>query len=159
MKSHPIGDGGEAGRDMIQIRKIDHLVLRSTHIEEMIRFYRDVLGCKLERALTPDKGLVQLRAGDGLIDLVAVDSELGRAGGGPPGRTANNLDHFCLELERISEVELREWLETHGVVCGHFETRYGATGFGPSVYISDPEGNTVELRPVPDCRTERCSGG
>jgi len=134
---------------MIRIRKIDHLVLRTTRIDKMIRFYQDVLGCTPERELSPDKGLVQLRAGDALIDLVAVDSELGRAGGGPPGRTANNLDHFCLELERISEVELRQWLETRGVVCGQFETRYGAEGFGPSIYIRDPEGNTVELRPAP----------
>lgn len=135
---------------MIRIRKIDHIVLRSTNIREMIRFYRDVLGCTLERELSPEQGLVQLRAGDALIDLVAVDSVLGRAGGAPPGPTGNNLDHFCLELERISEVELRRWLETHGVACGPFETRYGADGFGPSVYIRDPEGNTVELRPGPE---------
>jgi len=131
---------------MIRIRRIDHVVLRCTKIREMMRFYQDVLGCTLERELSPEKGLVQLRAGDALIDLVAVDSELGRAGGGPPGGTAHNLDHFCLALERISEVDLRRWLETHGVACGQFETRYGAGGFGLSVYIRDPEGNTVELR-------------
>jgi len=134
---------------MIHIRKIDHVVLRCTKIDETMRFYRDVLGCAVERQLSPDKGLLQLRAGDALIDLVAVDSELGRAGGGPPGPTGNNLDHFCLELEQISEVELRRWLEGHGVACGPFETRYGAGGFGPSVYIRDPEGNIVELRPGP----------
>ncbi len=133
---------------MIRVRKIDHLVLRCAKINEMIRFYRDVLGCTIERELSPEQGLVQLRAGDALIDLVPVDSELGRAGGGPPGPTGNNLDHFCLELEHISEVELRRWLEAHGVACGPFETRYGAGGFGPSVYIRDPEGNTVELRPL-----------
>jgi catechol 2,3-dioxygenase-like lactoylglutathione lyase family enzyme len=64
----------------------------------------------------------------------------------PPGRAANNLDHFCLQLEQLGQHELRSWLESHGVACGEFETRYGAAGFGPSVYVADPDGNTVELR-------------
>ena len=135
-------------RSMIQVRKIDHIVLRSANVQDMIRFYRDVLGCTVERELSPRTGLTQLRAGDALIDLVAVDSELGRAGGGPPGPTGNNVDHFCLELEPVSENELRAWLASHHIDCGAFESRYGAGGFGPSIYIRDPDGNTVELRPA-----------
>jgi catechol 2,3-dioxygenase-like lactoylglutathione lyase family enzyme len=131
---------------MIQIRKIDHLVLRSDNVAGMVRFYHEVFGCEVEREL-PAVGLTQLRAGNALIDIVAVNSELGRAGGAPPGPTGNNLDHFCLELEAIGEHELREWLEARGVECGPFQTRYGAGGFGPSIYIRDPDGNTVELRP------------
>jgi catechol 2,3-dioxygenase-like lactoylglutathione lyase family enzyme len=131
---------------MIRIARIDHLVLRSANVPAMVRFYEGVLGCRVERSLPPETGLTQLRAGDALIDIVAVDSALGRAGGGPPGRTANNLDHFCLQLEQLSQHELRGWLESHGVACGEFETRYGAAGFGPSVYIADPDGNIVELR-------------
>lgn len=133
---------------MIRVRKIDHLVLRSDNVAELVRFYREVLGCEVERELSPKTGLTQLRAGDALIDIVAVDSELGRAGGGPPGRDGNNLDHFCLELENVSEGELREWLQSHGLNCGPFQTRYGAGGFGQSIYISDPDGNTIELRPA-----------
>jgi catechol 2,3-dioxygenase-like lactoylglutathione lyase family enzyme len=133
---------------MIRVRKIDHLVLRSDNVAELVRFYREVLGCEVERELPPKTGLTQLRAGDALIDIVAVDSELGRAGGGPPGRDGNNLDHFCLELENVSEGELREWLQSHGLNCGPFQTRYGAGGFGQSIYISDPDGNTIELRPA-----------
>lgn len=133
---------------MIRVRKIDHLVLRSSNVPGMVRFYREVLGCQVERELPPEVGLTQLRAGDALIDLVAVDSELGRAGGGPPGPTDNNLDHFCLELEDTGEKELRAWLKSQGVDCGEFETRYGAGGFGSSIYIKDPDGNTVELRPA-----------
>ena len=95
----------------------------------------------------PHTRLTQLRAGDALIDIVAVDSELGRAGGGPPGRSGNNLDHFCLELRDVGQSELRDWLLSRGVDCREFETRYGAGGFGPSVYIEDPDGNTIELRP------------
>lgn len=131
---------------MIQIKKIDHLVLRSDNVAGMVRFYHEVFGCEVEREL-PAVGLTQLRAGNALIDIVAVNSELGRAGGAPPGPTGNNLDHFCLELEAIGERELREWLEARGVECGPFQTRYGAGGFGPSIYIRDPDGNTVELRP------------
>jgi catechol 2,3-dioxygenase-like lactoylglutathione lyase family enzyme len=131
---------------MIRVAKIDHLVLRSANVPEMVRFYEGVLGCRVERSLPPETGLTQLRAGDALIDIVAVDSALGRAGGGPPGLTENNLDHFCLQLEQISRHELRGWLEAHGVTCGEFETRYGAAGYGPSVYVTDPDGNTVELR-------------
>lgn len=131
---------------MIRIIAIDHIVLRTERAEDMIRFYQDVLGCRVERTLPPATGLTQLRAGNALIDIVTVDSELGRAGGGPPGRTENNLDHFCLQLEGISQHELRSWLESRGVACGEFATRYGADGFGPSLYIADPDGNTVELR-------------
>jgi len=133
---------------MIRIQKIDHLVLRSSNVAAMVRFYREVLGCEVERELPAEIGLTQLRAGDALIDIVAVDSKLGRAGGAPPGPTGNNVDHFCLELQTIGEQELRDWLESRGVACGSFETRYGSGGFGPSVYIEDPDGNTVELRPA-----------
>jgi glyoxylase I family protein len=132
---------------MIEIRKIDHLVLRTKNVAGMVRFYEDVLGCRVERTLPPETGLTQLRAGDALIDIVAVDSELGRAGGGAPGRSGNNLDHFCLQLKGINPTDLRDWLVGHGVECGDFETRYGAGGFGLSIYIEDPDGNTVELRP------------
>jgi catechol 2,3-dioxygenase-like lactoylglutathione lyase family enzyme len=131
---------------MIRIRKVDHLVLRSTDVAEMVRFYCQVLGCRVERELPAATGLTQLRAGDALIDIVAVDSELGRAGGGPPTRTENNLDHFCFELEAIGQDELLDWLGSHGVRGGDFQNRYGASGFGPSIYIQDPDGNTVELR-------------
>jgi catechol 2,3-dioxygenase-like lactoylglutathione lyase family enzyme len=133
---------------MIRARKIDHLVLRSAHVADMVRFYQEVLGCPVERQTAPETGLTQLRAGDALIDIVAVDSELGRAGGGPPSRTENNVDHFCLQIEAIGENELHAWLESHGVARGEFETRYGANGFGPSIYIKDPDGNTIELRPL-----------
>ncbi len=68
---------------MIVVKAIDHVVLRTDRLHEMLAFYCDVLGCAVEREL-PRIGLVQLRAGNSLIDLVPVDSELGRRGGGPP---------------------------------------------------------------------------
>jgi len=131
---------------MIEIASIDHIVLRTTNTQAMIDFYCGVLGCTLERETSPDLGLIQLRAGNALIDLVSVDSTLGRMGGGPPTAEDNNLDHFCLQLKPISETELSDHLKHHGIDAGDFQERYGAQGFGQSVYISDPEGNTVELR-------------
>ena len=131
---------------MIKVRMIDHIVLRTEQLEAMIHFYSQVLGCKVERTLPPNVGLTQLRAGKSLIDLVDVDSELGRAGGPPPSGTGKNVDHFCLQIEAIGEDDLRELLESHGVEVGDFQFRYGAEAFGSSVYIRDPDNNIVELR-------------
>jgi catechol 2,3-dioxygenase-like lactoylglutathione lyase family enzyme len=136
----------EKGDHMFEIAAIDHIVLRTTKLQDMLRFYSEMLGCKIERETSPEFGLIQLRAGNALIDLVVVDSRLGRSGGGPPTPTENNLDHFCLQLEPISEDEIRSHLESHGIEAGDFEDRYGAQGLGRSIYIKDPEGNVVELR-------------
>jgi len=132
---------------MIRIRTIDHIVLRTAQSEKMIKFYCEVLGCTVERTL-PDKiGLSQLRAGDTLIDIVTVDSQLGRAGGAPPSPDGNNLDHFCLQIEPIKNEDLLNYLADHGIEPSQFEIRYGAQGFGPSLYIQDPDQNTIELKP------------
>ena len=134
---------------MLRIREIDHLVLRVRDVDAMVRFYGEVLGCPVHR-IDARIGLVQLRAGRGLIDLVPVDSELGRAGGAAPGREGRNLDHFCLRVEPFDEAALRTHLAAHGVAAGALERRYGAEGEGPSIYVSDPEGNVVELKGPPD---------
>jgi catechol 2,3-dioxygenase-like lactoylglutathione lyase family enzyme len=131
---------------VIRVRLIDHIVLRTANMAGMVEFYTGVIGCEVERELPPEVGLVQLRAGQCLIDLVDVDSELGRAGGGPPTARANNLDHFCLQIDPVDEQALRDWLAAQGIEPGTVNTRYGAEGFGPSLYIRDPDGNTIELR-------------
>lgn len=131
---------------MLKIAGIDHIVLRTTQLQEMLTFYCEVLGCKIERETSPDIGLTQLRAGDALIDLITVDSRLGKVGGGAPTKTENNVDHFCLQLKPISEDEIKSHLQAHSIEAGNFESRYGAQGLGQSIYIKDPEGNTVELR-------------
>ena len=130
----------------LDIAAIDHLVLRTANLDAMVDFYRDILGCQVERDMLGEFGLLQLRAGTALIDLVAVDSKLGAMGGGPPTATENNLDHFCLQVAVDDEQTILEHLDDHGVPHGGFETRYGAQGFGESVYLKDPDGNTVELR-------------
>ncbi len=131
---------------MIRIAGIDHIVLRTETPEAMVAFYCDVLGCVLERRLPDEVGLIQLRAGSALIDIVPVDSVLGRQGGGPPDPDARNLDHICLQVEEMDEGSLVKWLQRHGIEPPPFERRYGATGYGNSVYIQDPDDNTVELK-------------
>ena len=130
---------------MISVQGIDHLVLRVSDVAAMLGFYRDVLGCPVERR-QDDIGLIQLRAGCSLIDLVPVDGSLGRAGGAAPGKEGRNLDHFCLRVEPFDESAIRARLEAHGVEAGPLASRYGAEGEGPSLYVTDPEGNVVELR-------------
>ncbi len=132
---------------MIRPQAIDHIVLRTDRYEALIAFYRDVLGCPVER-VAENSGLTQLRAGQSLIDIVDVNGELGKMGGPAPGEQGNNVDHFCLRIEPFDEAELRAYLESHGIDCGDFHDRYGAQGMGRSLYIKDLAGNTVELRAV-----------
>ena len=131
------------------VQGIDHVVLRVVDVEGVIRFYQDVLGCAVERR-KDDLGLIQLRAGRSLIDLVDVNGELGQKGGAAPGPEARSMDHFCLRIDPFDEAQIRAHLRAHGVEAGELATRYGAEGDGPSLYIQDPEGNTVELKGPPD---------
>ena len=133
----------------ITLREIDHLVLRVVSFEQTLRFYCDVLGCTVVRR-RDDLGLIQLRAGSSLIDLVPVDGKLGRAGGRAPEAEGRNMDHFCLRVEPFDEPAFRRHLELHGVSAGPTEQRFGAEGTGPSIYLLDPEGNTVELKGPPE---------
>ena len=135
-----------SGKNPIRIRAIDHLVLRSDNIASLLQFYGAVLGCVVERELSPEFGLIQLRAGSSLIDLVDVNGELGRMGGPAPDSNGHNLDHFCLEIDTVDEQALLQWLQANDIETSNFERRYGANGFGRSIYIKDPDGNTVELK-------------
>ena len=133
---------------MIRIREIDHLVLRVTDARRMIAFYRDVLGCAVERS-RDDIGLYQLRAGRSLIDIVPVSGELGAMGGAAPGTEGRNLDHFCLRVDPFEPEAITAHLRQHDVEPGPVVSRYGAEGEGPSIYLNDPEGNRVELKGPP----------
>jgi glyoxylase I family protein len=134
---------------MLRIREIDHLVLRVKDVDTMVRFYGEVLGCPVHR-IDERIRLVQLRAGRGLIDLVPVDSELGRAGGAAPGSEGRNLDHFCLRVDPWDAEAIQAHLRAHGIEPGAVAPRFGAEGRGPSLYLTDPEGNTVELKGPPE---------
>ena len=132
----------------IVILGIDHVVLRVQDVARMRSFYCDVLGCTVEK-VQADIGLTQLRAGGSLIDLVDVAGRLGRMGGAPPAREGRNMDHFCLRVERLDGPALGAYLHSKSVAPGEIVSRYGADGQGPSMYLSDPEGNTVELKGPP----------
>ncbi len=133
---------------MFRVRHIDHVVIRARDLERMVAFYRDVLGCAVDRR-RDDLGLVHMRAGASLIDLISVDGKLGRQGGAPPAEEGRNVDHLCLRIDPFDEAELRAHLAQHGVEAGETQSNYGAEGEGPSVYIKDPEGNTIELKGPP----------
>ncbi len=148
----------------ITIREIDHVVLRSSNLQRLQRFYCDVLGCTVERS-QPEIGLIQLRAGRSLIDLLEraprqtqgvprdADLDTGR-------NVGRNMDHFCLRLEPFDAEAIRAHLQRCGVIPGVVASRYGAEGEGPSIYIDDPDGNTVELKgpPMPDQIPDQTSG-
>ena len=130
----------------INVKSLDHVVIRAHHAPVLVEFYRDIIGCRVERELPADLGLTQLRAGTSLVDIIAVDSKLGKLGGNAPSSEGHNMDHFCLTIESINELDLIAYLKDKGVRCGNFSERYGAEGFGRSIYLRDPEGNTLELR-------------
>lgn len=122
---------------------LDHVVLRVSDLERSSNFYENILGCRLEREL-PEFGLYQYRAGRQIIDLVPVGSKLG--GSNPVNQASKNLDHFCLTISPFNEKDIRAFLASHGIECSQTLERYGAEGFGPSVYIEDPDGNIIELK-------------
>ncbi len=125
---------------IFSIKNIDHVVLNVSNLERAIRFYCDVLGCTVERRVESFH-LVQLRAGQSLVDLLGKDPDL--KDGAP------NMDHFALRIEPFDENLLRNHLESHGVEVGEVASRYGADGQGSSIYIHDPDGNTIELKGPP----------
>ena len=128
-----------------QVLGVDHLVLRVRDITCMLDFYENTLGCKLERYVE-HVGLWQLRAGSALIDLVNLEGELGQRLSSELELSKGNMDHFCLQIAADSLESVTESLASQGVVVSDIKRHYGAQGFGPSIYLDDPEGNTVELK-------------
>ena len=133
---------------MFTIKGIDHVVIRVLNLDGAISFYGDVLGCAVER-VREELGLVHMRAGATLIDLISVEGKLGQMGGDAPAPHARNMDHLCLRIEPFDEESLRAHLSAHGVEAGEVQMNYGSEGNGPSLYVSDPEGNVVELKGPP----------
>ena len=136
-----LGHFGREGTVAFSLKGLDHVVLRVADTARAVRFYRDVLGCREERQVE-SIGLVQLRAGASLIDLIPGDAR--------PGAAGRNMDHFALSIDPFDEAALRAHLTRHGVEIGEVAERYGAEGDGPSMYITDPDGNTIELKGPPN---------
>lgn len=131
----------------INITHIDHVVIRVNNLDNMVAFYQDVLGCKLERG-PGDGRLAQLRAGLSMIDLVDAKGPIGRHSGDVADHTAPNMDHVCFQIDPWNISAVQEQLQLHDVAFGEVGDRYGAGGLGPSIYLKDPEGNTVELKGI-----------
>src|SRR5215469_1685073 len=129
----------------IRVAGLDHLVLRVADLDRAIRFYGEVLGCHIERRLDEPK-LVQLRAGTSMIDLVPA----GSAPQSAASAVGRNLDHFAVRIATFDFPALAAHLQQHGIAVGEVRRRYGAEGYGSSLYITDPDGNVVELKGPPE---------
>ena len=106
------------------IREIDHVVIRCADLDNMMRFYGDALGCPVEKEQR-DLGLMQLRAGRSLIDLLAVGAKIDRPDSGAPG-AGRNMDHLCLRVEPFDPAALAAHLQERGARIGEEGNRYGA---------------------------------
>lgn len=136
---------GSGPSSRLPVTGLDHVVIRARNLEHMAEFYCRAFDCVIERRLPPDLGMVQLRAGQSLIDIVAVDGAIARRSGSAASE-GRNMDHFCLRVSPFDEAAVRATLRSRGIESPEPATRYGAGGYGRSVYVEDPEGNVVELR-------------
>jgi glyoxylase I family protein len=125
----------------LTIAELDHIVLRCRDQNRMVEFYTRVLGLNEERRIA-QIGLIQLRAGASMIDLVPAAE--------PRIESGTNVDHFCLGIDTADVRALMNYLSANSVeVLGEPATRYGARGMGTSIYVRDPEGNVIELKQMP----------
>ncbi len=121
----------------MRISGIDHVVIKVADLDRSIGFYCDVLGCTLDWRRN-EIGLAHLRVGTAFIDLLI---------GAPlPKDAVRNMDHLCLTVPDFDAEQVRQHLQDHGVAVGPAAERYGASGWGLSLYVSDPDGNGLELR-------------
>jgi len=109
----------------MRVTGIDHVVLRVADIERAAAFYTGVIGCTLERR-RGDLGMIHLRAGDALIDLVVLDGPLGRKGGAMPAGGGRNLDHLCLRIAGFEASAVRAALAAQGIETREPTATYGA---------------------------------
>jgi catechol 2,3-dioxygenase-like lactoylglutathione lyase family enzyme len=116
---------------------LDHIVLRVRDQEVSKSFYCDNLGCTVDD-INERISLVQLRFGEQLIDLLPEAAGAARGG----------LDHFCLSIKCDDLGKVAEELRGRGVTLdSDVVSRRGAYGRGPSIYIKDPDGYRIELKP------------
>ncbi|MEW2330986.1 VOC family protein [Micromonospora chersina] len=123
----------------VRVTGFDHLVLAVTDVERSLTFYCDTLGLapvRVDRWRAGEVPFPSVRVNaDTIIDLVR----------GEPG--GSNVDHFCLVVEPLDWAEVVE-SGVFTVLTGPVP-RFGARGTATSIYVRDPDGNTVELRWYP----------
>ena len=124
--------------------RLDHIVLRCKNMNETLKFYLDILGATPEWLGRFDGTLHHIRVGDSLIDLIAHDCELAFAKGDSVA-ALSTLDHFALRADYCAD-EAERWFHDHDVPVVTSGIRFGSDGSGHSIYVKDPEGNTVELK-------------
>ena len=123
---------------------LDHVVLLVDDMARAESFYCDVIGCAVDRRL-PEYGMLQLRAGAAMIDLVEYTSEEG-AWARPEVSGGRNMDHVAIAIGPCDGDRLRDHLAHNDVEIVEEGVRYGAKGDGYSFYVHDPAGNTIELK-------------
>lgn len=121
----------------MEISGIDHVVVKVSDLERSIHFYCDILGCKLQWR-RDELSLAHLCVGASFVDLLE-DKALSYS----PGQ---NMDHLCLTVTDFNLQKVRSHFLAHGIELGTSGDRFGASGWGQSLYISDPDGNGLELR-------------
>jgi catechol 2,3-dioxygenase-like lactoylglutathione lyase family enzyme len=120
----------------MHVSEIDHLVINVSDVERSLAWYTDMLGLVAERVHEWRTGQVSfpsVRVNDRfIIDLMALD------------RTGQNIDHICMVVDQ-DDVNAVAVDSRFNIVEGPV-ARWGARGVGRSVYVTDPDGNQVELR-------------
>jgi catechol 2,3-dioxygenase-like lactoylglutathione lyase family enzyme len=120
----------------VTVIELDHIVLNVGDVERSLRFYCDELGLAGERVqewYNKEVFFPSVRVNAGtILDLLEAP------------RTGENTDHFCLVVAP-TDFDALKASGRFDVVAGP-DRRFGARGDGTSLYIRDPDGNTVELR-------------
>ncbi|MET9415248.1 VOC family protein [Streptomyces klenkii] len=123
----------------MRVIAFDHLVLNVSDVERSLAFYTGPLGLEPVRVEEWRAGRVSFPSvrvsPTTIIDL--VDRERGET-------AASNVDHICLVVEPLDWQTVVD-SGTFTVVDGPGQ-RFGARGNAESLYVLDPDGNTVELR-------------
>jgi len=126
----------------VNVTGFDHIVLRCADVEVALAFYGDELGLEPERVDEWRRGEVLFPSvridATTLIDLFAAPRDDQNPAPGAQG----NVDHFCLVIEPTDLDALAARFP--GAVRA--DGLFGARGFASSVYLQDPDGNTIELR-------------
>jgi catechol 2,3-dioxygenase-like lactoylglutathione lyase family enzyme len=118
----------------VKVVGLDHVVINTHNAEALLAFYCDELGLEPVR-------VDEWRKGEVLFPSVRVDPHT-IVDLFPADRTGQNMNHFCLVIEPTDLDEIAARFPD----AQRAEGLFGAQGFASSVYINDPDGNTVELR-------------